>query len=289
MTISEIFEKCLRAGIKGDSRDISEDINLEDLKKKYGDSAIHYDNKKEIKKVFVGIDTECQEILLADRIGVDGVIGHHPEGSALVNLWKVMEIHQEAVINCGVPVSAAERMVEERQEEIKKSFHGSNYNRACDSAKLLNIPFINVHTPADNLANLFMDNFIKNSNIKTLKELCDKVLLIPEYAEASKYGVIPKIVSGSDKHRIGNYFVKFNGGTSGNKKLFKYLENLGISTFICMHLPENQIEEAKKCNINIVIMPHMASDSLGVNLMLDTIENIEIISGAGFTRVSRRQ
>ena len=50
MTISEIFEKCLRAGIKGDSRDISEDINLEDLKKKYGDSAIHYDNKKEIKK-----------------------------------------------------------------------------------------------------------------------------------------------------------------------------------------------------------------------------------------------
>ena len=94
------------------------------------------------------------------------------------------------------------------------------------------------------------------------------------------------------KNRAGKIFVKFNGGTSGNKNIFKYLENAGISTFVCMHLPEAHLDEAKKYNINVVVMPHMASDSLGINLVIDEIERetnekLEIIAGSGFRRVAR--
>lgn len=205
-----------------------------------------------------------------------------------------MEIHREALIAEGVSVNVAERVVEEREGEIKRAFHGSNYNRAVDAAKLLNISFLNLHTPADNLANRAMKEFIERGNYKTIKEFIEGASEIEEYKEAEKSGVKPRVVSGSDNNRIGKVFVKFNGGTSGNKKIFKYLEGAGVSTFICMHLPEPHIEEAKKYNINVIVMPHIASDSLGMNLLIDEIllkgkEELEIISGAGFVRVDRRK
>ncbi len=298
MKISDIFRYGIEAGKSGDSREYDEIEGKEKKLKKdeslYEDSAIHYNSGREIKKVFVGIDCETQEILMAERLGVDLVLGHHPEGAALVNLWKVMEIHREALIAEGVSVNVAERLVEERQEEIKRAFHGTNYNRAVDAAKLLNISFLNLHTPADNLANKAMKDFVARGKYKTIKEFIDSVSEIEEYKDAEMYGVKPKVLSGSDNNRIGKVFVKFNGGTSGNKKIFKYLESAGISTFICMHLPETQVEEAKKHNINVIVMPHMASDSLGMNLLIDEIlqkgkEDIEIIAGAGFVRVDRRQ
>ncbi len=294
MKVSELFKLGLEAGIAGDSRKITKELSLENLSNLYQDSALHYDSGKEIKRVFAGIDTELQELLLADKLGADCVLGHHPEGKALINLWKVMEIHKEAIIDAGVAVNAAERMVEERQDEVRRAFHGSNYNRACDGARLLNLSFMNIHTPADNLANIFMQNYIEKERFATLKEICEGVKKLPEYEFAAANGVVPKIVSGSDKYRVGKYFVKFNGGTSGNKKIFKSLETAGISTFICMHLPEAQIEEAKKHSINVIIMPHMASDSLGMNLIIDAIlekcgVELDIIAGSGFTRVCRRQ
>lgn len=298
MKITDIFRYGIEAGKIGDSREFEEiekiEKELEAGKSFYEDSAIHYDSGKNIKRVFVGIDCETQEILMAERLGVDLVFGHHPEGAALVNLWKVMEIHREALIAEGVSVNVAERVVEEREGEIKRAFHGSNYNRAVDAAKLLNISFLNLHTPADNLANRAMKGFIERGNYKTIKEFIEGASEIEEYKDAEKSGVKPRVVSGSDNNRIGKVFVKFNGGTSGNKKIFKYLEAAGVSTFICMHLPEPHIEEAKKYNINVIVMPHIASDSLGMNLLIDEIllkgkEELEIISGAGFVRVDRRK
>lgn len=298
MKITDIFNFGIEAGKAGDSREYDELEKIEkELKKDeviYGDSAVHHDSGADIKRVFVGIDCETQEILMADRVGADLVFAHHPEGKALINLWKVMEIHREALIADGISVNVAERVVEERQDEIKRAFHGSNYNRACDAARVMNMSFLNLHTPADNLANKAMKEFIKNGRYNTIKEFIEAALEIEEYKEAARDGVKPKVLSGSENNRIGKVFVKFNGGTSGNKKIFKYLESAGVSTFICMHLPEAHVEEAKKHNINVVVMPHMASDSLGVNLMLDEIlkrgnEELEIIAGAGFVRVDRRQ
>ena len=313
MNIEEFFKLGVEMGISADPRseesiekilketkksfekmDASkkEYFDLDDLSNVYYDSAIYHNNGNEIKKIFVGIDTEVQELILADKLGADTILGHHPEGKALLKLWKVLDIHTEALINAGINVNIAEKLVAERKSELARGLHGLNYNRSVDAAKLLDLSFFNLHTVADNLANKYFFNFLKGFEAKSLKEIVEASYKIEEYQIAAKNQVIPKIVSGDENSRVGNYFVKFNGGTSGNKKIFKYLENRGISTFICMHLPENQIKEAKEHNINVIIMPHMASDSLGMNILLDGIlfnnHEIEIISGSGFTRVDRR-
>ena len=68
------------------------------------------------------------------------------------------------------------------------------------------------------------------------------------------------------------------------------LAQAGVGTLVCMHLSEKHLEEAKKQNLIVVVAGHMASDNLGLNLLLDAVcggEKIEIIPCSGFTRVAR--
>ena len=58
-------------------------------------------------------------------------------------------------------------------------------------------------------------------------------------------------------------------------------------------MSNDHLEEAKKHNINVVIAGHMASDTLGMNLLLDEIEKVEkfekIYEFSGFKRFSRNK
>src|SRR5260370_39352386 len=54
------------------------------------DSQVYIDG--EVRRVFVGIDVDLGELLLARSLGVDGVIAHHPIGSrARLGLPAVIE------------------------------------------------------------------------------------------------------------------------------------------------------------------------------------------------------
>lgn len=307
MKLEDIFYKGIEIGKKGDPRNNTEinkklaeikkeykklkaqkkdSFDIDRLKNPYSDSKIFYNNKKEIKKIFVGIDIENEELLLADKLGADTALAHHPEGIALLKLADVMDIHNFSLNKAGIPINITEKLISERQSQLNKRICAVNYNRSVDTAKLLDINFANLHTPADNLANKFMQNRIDSyKNIK-LKDIIDMTYELYEYEVAAKQGSIPKIISGDESSQTGKVFVKFNGGTSGNSKIFKFLEMFGISTMVCMHLPEDQLKLAEKYNINVIVMPHMASDSLGMNLLLKDIfkdnKDIEIIAGSGY-------
>jgi hypothetical protein len=56
-----------------------------------------------------------------------------------------------------------------------------------------------------------------------------------------------------------------------------------------MHIAEDHRKEAEKYNINVVIAGHIASDSLGMNLFLDELEQrkVAIQPCSGLIRVSR--
>jgi putative NIF3 family GTP cyclohydrolase 1 type 2 len=113
---------------------------------------------------------------------------------------------------------------------------------------------------------------------------------IPEYAEAEVAGSGLKVVAGSEKRRSGRVFVDMTGGTSGSEKTFERLANTSdIGTMVVMHIPEKHLEEANKHHINVVIAGHMASDTLGMNLLLDAVEKagqkkFSVIECSGFTR-----
>ncbi len=313
MTIKEIYNLAIQKGIEADFRGKEEiermlkrlkekyekmpeeekvEFDLEKLENPFSDTRILFaDPQKEIKRVLVGIDIDGEELILADKLNnIDLVISHHPRGKALAGLDDVMQLQIDILVQYGVSVNIAEKLLRKRIEEVAREIAPANINRAIDMAKHLNVPLICIHTPCDNLAAKFVKEKLKKDNPLFLEEIINSLKEIPEYKEAIKLGAGPKIFVGHKENRAGKIVItEMTGGTEGAPEIYEKLAQAGAGTIIGMHISEKHREEAEKANINVVIAGHISSDSIGVNLFLDELEKrgIEIIPCSGLIRVSR--
>ena len=173
--------------------------------------------------------------------------------------------------------------------KVSRGIAGINHYRAADAAKLLDIPFACFHTVADNQVNDFLERYFKKENPKYVGDVVKSLLKLPEYREANKLGMGPHIVVGKEKSNAGKVVSVMTGGTSGPEEMVKSLALAGVGTIVEMHIPEDHLKLAKKYHINVVIAGHMASDSLGMNLILDKFEKkgVEIENCSGYIRVKR--
>ncbi|MBI4779620.1 NGG1p interacting factor NIF3 [Candidatus Falkowbacteria bacterium] len=314
MTTQQIYDLAVKLGINADLRGLEkvkkylgrakknyeelsakakEEFDKEKLANPYSDTRILVDlKKKNIKKIMVGVDMEGAELLLAEKLGVDLVIAHHPEGKALADLHSVMDLQAEVLAGYGVPINIAESVIKPRIAEVSRGISPINHNRAVDMAKILGLDFMCVHTPADNLGAKFLVGALKKKNPETVGEVVDMLKEIPEFKAAMQYNAGPKIFAGSPDPSCGRITVtEFTGGTSGSKEIKEKMAQAGIGTVIGMHMGEEHRKEAEKYHINVVIAGHMASDSLGLNLFLDELEakGLEIIPLSGLIRIKRKK
>lgn len=315
--LKELHEFLIEEGIEEDPRDrdrIEEKLekrkeefeDLEGARKKaydknrlenpFDDSKVIYDPGEDLEKIAVGIDMEVQEILLVDRLnergeGIDGIISHHPEGLALARLHEVMGVQVDVLFEGGIPISQAEALVRPRTDEVKKSVHPRNHPRTPKAAEMMGYPYMTLHTPADNHAYSYVDDYLSEKDPETLKDVVDDLLEIPEYEWSLEYGMEPQIHSGNGKNRAGKIGVfGFTGGTDLGEDVIEKMASSGIDTLVAMHAPKKQIEKADEHNINIITAGHMPSDSLGLNLIFDKAEEkfgIEFFEMSGFKRVKR--
>jgi len=319
MKVYDAYKLAIETGIKSDPRSKDEiDIVLKDAKEEYNnlpkDMRQFYDQERlwnpyadsrlmwgeelaketEAEKFMWGIDITTGEILLADRLKEKGdtisaVVAHHPIGKSRTCFPEVMWMQTDLYHDVDVPINVLEGLMRPRMEEVKRNVMGSNYNQPVDAAKLLNILMFNVHSPADNMVQRYLDKLFENAQPKYLEDITKVLMKEPEFQQATRLNDPPKIILGSKKSRCGKIISKMTGGTSGPKELYEKLANAGVGTIVGMHFPESHYEECKKHNINMIISGHMASDSLGINLICDTWEKkgIETFGCSGFTRFSR--
>lgn len=316
MKFREIYQKAIQMGILNDPRGQQEvekslqknkasfaelkpseqaEFDQESLVNPYSDSRmLTGDPDQEIKRALVGIDIEVGEVLLADRLSqkgqpIDLIIAHHPEGKALAAMHDVMHLQEDILYQFGVPINVAEGLLASRISEVKRSLLPLNHNKAVDAAELLGLPFMCFHTPADNMVNTFLQKKYDAENPETVGDVVKILKDIPEYQVAIKINAGPIVVVGDDKRRAGKIFVDMTGGTSGSKDVYAKLSQAGVGTLVGMHISDKHREEAEKNHINVVIAGHMASDSLGMNLILDELEKsgVEIVPCSGLTRVKR--
>jgi len=311
MKLKEIYEKAIEIGIRFDPRGMEfvkkelekkreefekipeqekKFFDKESLKNPYGDTRILFGTgEEEIRKIFTGIDIDTGELMLAKNFNADLVIAHHPRGIGLLNLYNVMKVQEEINHIWGVPINIVEKLLGKRISEVERSVHASNAYRAVDSAKLLNLPFMCCHTAADNCVTTFLTNLIEKERPEYIKDLMDLLLTVPEYEEAEKMGFGLKIYAGNKKSKAGKIVVDMTGGTEGAKEMMKRLSDAGVGTIVGMHFSEEHRKEAEKNYINLLVASHMASDSIGMNIILDEIEKngVEIIPFSGLIRVRR--
>ncbi|MFP4116806.1 MAG: NGG1p interacting factor NIF3 [Candidatus Aenigmatarchaeota archaeon] len=316
-TLKEIHSFAVEEGIKEDPRDREkieemleerqekheemesprkDHFDKDKLENPFDDSKVLYGGEEEVEKLAVGIDIEAQDLILIDRLNekgrdIDAAFGHHPEGRALANLHEVLGLQVDTLEKAGVPVSQAEGIVRPRAEEVKKGVHATNHPRAPRTAELLDIPFMCLHTTCDNHAYSFMEDYIEEKDPETLGDLVDALLEIPEYEWALEYDMGPEIYTGSKENRAGKIEVLgFTGGTGLKEDMIDKMVESGIDTVLVMHASKEQIKKAKEENVHIVSAGHMPSDSLGINLVLDKIQekfDLEVMELSGFKRVER--
>ncbi|MFA5886418.1 MAG: NGG1p interacting factor NIF3 [Patescibacteria group bacterium] len=258
----------------------------------YSDSKILVDSGRVVKKVLTGIDMEGAELLLAKQLGVDLVIAHHPAGSALADLSDVMHLQAQVLANYGVPINIAESVIKPRISEVTRGISPINHEQPVDLARILDLDFMCVHTPADNMSASFIIKLLQDNEgkIETVGEVVDLLKTVPEYAAAIRHKSGPMIFAGAPENSCGKIVVtEFTGGTNGSEDIYEKMAQYGLGTIIGMHMSEEHLKEAEKYHINVIIAGHIASDSLGMNLFLDEIEKqgIEVIPISGLIRVKR--
>lgn len=260
-------------------------LKLAGLKEVPADSGVVVGGKN-IRKVAFGVDIEVGEMLLARELGVDAVITHHPKGGLpMVEFHGVMTNQIDRMVEAGIPINKAQKALRDRIEQVHRSHHVANYDRVVSAAKLLGMPFITIHTPADLMAERFIQSFLdehlKKLQKPTLKDVKNILEKLPEYQLTLAKPVIR--VGGNDDY-VGKVFVTMAGGTSGGDKVAKAYFEAGVGTLVVMHMPDDTIKAVKEQNIgNVVVAGHMASDSVGINQVISALEKhgLEVIRMSG--------
>jgi putative NIF3 family GTP cyclohydrolase 1 type 2 len=317
MRLGEMYELAVNAGVAADPRgeegvarvlerarkeyealtpDKRWEFDLECLSNPYADTRILVgDTETEVKGILVGIDLEVGEVLLADALRAKGrpidlLLAHHPEGRALARLEEVMGVQADVWRKFGVSIAYGDSVMSERMTEIMRAIHPRNNEQNIAAARLLDLPYMCCHTPADNNVNAFVQNRCDELGTDgTVDELLDMLKAIPEYREAVLQGTGPVIFEGNGKRRTGKIMVDMTGGTSGPVESISKLASAGVGTIVGMHMGEDHRKKAKEERVTVVIAGHVSSDSLGMNLIIDQYERqgVDVLGCSGFTRVSR--
>lgn len=316
MKIKEIYEYLVARGIEKDPRqtegveaalerekikfeemneDQKKEYDLEALTNPYSDTRILCgDPETEVERILVGVDIEVGEVMLADRLSekgrpIDLILAHHPEGKALAEMHEVMHLQEDILARFGVPINVAEGIMASRISEVKRGIMPINHNRAIDAAKILGLAMMCAHTVADNQVTAYLQDIFDNEKQRTLGDIIKRLKGIPEYAEAVRHSAGPDLVLGSKERSAGKILVDMTGGTSGSEDAYAKLSQAGVGTIVVMHISEKHRKQAKKNHINVVVAGHIASDSLGMNLLLDGIEEkgVEILPCSGLIRNKR--
>ncbi len=278
--------------LKGDEKKL---FDKERLSNPFSDTRILFgDPKLDVRSAIAGIDVETPELLLVDRLRekgkkIDLCIGHHPEGRALADLSDVMALQADVWAGFGVPINVGDALIAERMKEIKRALMPQNHQRPVDTARLLDIPFMCVHTPADNLVTDHLTRLFKRGRPRLVGDVIELLLKQKEYRNAAERGMGPSVLVGDKKARAGEPFVDMTGGTEGPVNMLEKLAQAGVGTVVAMHMGDKLKAEAEKQHVNVVIAGHIASDNIGLNLFLDQLEKqgVKCQGFSGFERFSR--
>lgn len=252
-------------------------LKLADMKSIPADSAIHVPGKN-ISKVLLCIDAEPAELMLAKSLGCDAVIAHHPIGKSSLNFHLVFDRHVDYMLEHGVPRQVAEEAVRKLKERVALRTHTTIYAHTVAAAEKMKMPLVNIHLPCDELMRRTILAQLKASRIEKVSDIKSSVEKIPEFRNSATEVQVPY---GDPSSKAGRYALVVAAGTNGGYPVAKAYFEHGISTVIYLHVNGEDLAKLKEEKVkgNIVILGHLAGDSIGLNQLADALEKegVEVV------------
>lgn len=231
-----------------------------------GDCAIYYPGTR-ISHLLLGIDVGTAELFMARQLGYHAVVAHHPAGFA-GPYWEVYRLHVGQMVAAGVPRDVAEAAVAERIAGFEAAAQRDNYDHVASVARLLETPFLNIHSPLDEVGRRIMqatvDETLASNRAATVADLRAALLRLPAFAAARTQ---MQVALGGWDAPAGRVVVSHGAYTNGGYPVARAYLTHGVDTMCCIHFP---LEDAQRLATegvrgNILVMGHIAGDSVGIN------------------------
>ncbi|HMD78722.1 MAG TPA: hypothetical protein VKF39_01920 [Nitrososphaerales archaeon] len=219
-----------------------------------------------IKRALFSVDAGPSEVILAKQAGYDLLIGHHPVGPARLTFSSVVMRHIDFMLEKKVPRREAEEAVRELITRIDVKAHASNYMHDVEFARTMKMPYMNIHLPIDQITRDFLLAAISKSKARTVGGLIRDLSRIPEFRDARTK---IELRMGNDADPLGKWVLLFAAGTNGGYPVAKTYYEHGMDTVIYLHIDPEELLKLRKEHLgNLIILGHMAGDSIGINIFL---------------------
>jgi len=231
-----------------------------------GDCAIYYPGSR-ISHILLGIDVGTSELFMARQLGYHAVIAHHPCGYA-GPFWEVYRLHVGQMVAAGVPRDVAEAAVAQRIAGFEAAAQRENYDHIASVARLLETPLLNIHSPLDEVGRRIMqatvDEALAANPDATVSDLRAALLRLPEFAAARTQ---MQVALGGWDAPAGRVVVSHGAYTNGGYHVARAYLSHGVDTLCCIHFPLEDAQRlaAEGIRGNILVMGHIAGDSVGIN------------------------
>jgi hypothetical protein len=241
------------------------------------DSAI-YVSGENVRRILIGIDIGAGELLMARTLGYDAVIAHHPVG-VRPNAWQVYRRHVELMVAAGVPEAAAREAVEGRLESMAVSGQSDNYDQVPAAARLLRMPFLNIHNPLDEVGRRIIqgviDRTLAERSQASLREVAAAIAGLGEFRCATT-GV--KVLLGDPDAPAGRAWMAHAAYTNGGHAVAQAYFVHGVETVVYIHVAPPDLDKLRADGRGqLIVTGHIASDSVGINPYIAELEKRGLI------------
>jgi hypothetical protein len=260
-------------------------LQMAELDEVPGDSAVHHPGE-DIERILLGIDLKGPELKLAADLRFDCAISHHPVGgSSTLRFHRVLERHVDQMVAAGVPRAVAEETMAGTIESRRVLYSMANYDHDPSIARLLDLPYLNIHTPLDEIGRRRMAEAADDLGPDaTASELVDH--LYETFGEFRNAETEIEVRVGTPTNGLGHVVVSHGAGTNGGYPVAKAYFDHGVDTVVYIHCRPDDADRLSKEfgeEKTLIVAGHIASDSVGINPYVDRLreEGLDVTTFSG--------
>ena len=228
------------------------------------DSAIYVPGEG-IARVLFGLDIGTGELLMARELGYDAVIAHHPVGTTY-RAWRVFKRHVDLLMGAGVPEAAARAAVAPKLEALRLRGMVANYEQVPQAARLLGMPFLNIHCPLDELGRRVMqrtaNDVLEATPAATVAEVVEALAALPA-AQRARTEV--EALLGDPQAPAGKVVVAHGALTNGGYEVARAYFAHGIDTVVYIHVGASDLRRLREHDAGqLIVTGHLMGDAVGI-------------------------
>jgi hypothetical protein len=262
------------------------------------DSGIHVPGEN-IKRLIFAMDVNVGLLFMAKQLGFDAVVGHHPCG-ALPLQGEVYRRHIDLLVAHGVAreeamdslsgmVETAVRRMANRRFRMLYFESPNQTVLEVDAARMLNLPFMNIHNPFDENGRRILQSKIDEAVLKNprwkLGDVLNLIEVLPEARYAKeKYGISPYACIGEADSEASKVVFVHGALVAPDAEIVKFYWRSGFRTVIALHSDFENLERlTREREGNLIFTGHFLGDSIGMTPFIGALRErgVEVVCMGG--------